>query len=128
MDVIEAVVDHCIRRGLGIAGLAIGTVMLSLSSDIALALRVGADLLAVTAVALLWGASQAPRRDHRHSGAWTELTSFRPDFAKRLPRTEAQRIMAETVRRRLIWHAERIGLGALAFWGVAGAIALLRGS
>jgi hypothetical protein len=32
--------------------------------------------------------------------------------------------MSETVRRRLLWHAERIGLGAIAFWLVAGAITL----
>jgi hypothetical protein len=60
VDVIEAVVDHCIRRGLGFVGLAIGMVMLSLSYDFALALRIGADLLAVTAVVLLWGAWRAP--------------------------------------------------------------------
>jgi hypothetical protein len=66
------------------------------------------------------------RRDHRRSEAWTELTSFSPDFANRMPRKEAQRVMSETVRRRLLWHAERIGLGAVAFWLVAGAIALAR--
>jgi hypothetical protein len=126
MDVIEAVVDHCIRRGLGFVGLAIGMVMLSLSFDFALALRIGADLLAVTAVVLLWGAWRAPYRDHRRSEAWTELTSFSPDFANRMPRKEAQRVMSETVRRRLLWHAERIGLGAVAFWLVAGAITLGR--
>jgi hypothetical protein len=126
MDVIDAVVDHCIRRGLGFVGLAVGTVMLSLSFDFALALRVGADMLAVTAIVLLWASWRAPRRDHRRSEAWAVLSSHSPELTGRLPRAEAQRLMAESLRRRMMWHAERVGLGALAFWGAAGAVALAR--
>jgi hypothetical protein len=126
MEVIDAVVDHCIRRGLGFVGLAVGMMMLALSYDVALALRIGADMLAVTAGVLLWGAWRAPRRDHRRSEAWTELNAFSPDFATRLPRGEAQRLLADSLRRRLVWHAERIGLGAVAFWSVSGLILLAR--
>ncbi|MGG5811088.1 hypothetical protein [Falsiroseomonas sp. CW058] len=127
MDVIDAVVDHCIRRGLGFAGLAIGTVMLALSFDLVLALRVGADMLGLTAVVLLVAAWRAPHRDHRRSEAWAELSSFRPDFAGRLPRPEAQRLLSEAMRRRLVWHAERIGAVAVTFWAIALVAGLLRG-
>lgn len=126
MDVIDAVVDHCIRRGLGFVGLAVGIVMLSLSFEVALALRVGADMLALTAGVLLWGAWRAPRRDHRRCEAWSELTAFSPEFARRLPRSEAQRLMVDALRRRMLWHAERIGVVALAFWIVAFGIGVLR--
>jgi len=127
MDVIDAVVDHCIRRGLGFAGLAVVMVMLSLSFDLPLALRIGADMLAVTAGVLLWGAWRAPRRDHRRSEAWAELAAYSPDFAARLPRPEAQRVLAEALRRRLVWHAERVGMVAMSFWLSGFAIALSRG-
>ena len=56
MDPLEIVTDRCIRRGLGFAGLAVGMVMLSLSFDLALALRCGADMVALAAVAMLCGA------------------------------------------------------------------------
>lgn len=126
MDLIDAVVDHCIRRGLGFVGLAVGTVMLSLSFDFGLALRAGADILAVTAIVLLWASWRAPRRDHRRSEAWAMLVSYSPELAGRLSRPEAQRLITESLRRRMLWHAERVGLGALAFWGAAGAVALVR--
>ncbi len=126
MDVIDAVVDHCIRRGLAFVGLAVGMVMLSLSYDIALALRIGADMLGIATGVLLWAAWRAPRRDHRRSEAWSELASFSPDFVSRLSRAEAQRHLSDSLRRRLLWHAERIGAGALAFWGVSGLTALAK--
>jgi hypothetical protein len=126
MDVIDAVVDHCIRRGLGFVGLAVGMVMLSLSFDMVLALRAGADMLAIAALVMLIAAWRAPRRDHRRSEAWAELSSYSPEFAGRLPRTEAQRLLSESVRRRMIWHAERVGLAALGFWAAA-SIAVLAG-
>lgn len=126
MDVIDAVVDHCIRRGLGFVGLAVGMVILSLSYDIALALRIGADMLALTAGVLLWGAWRAPRRDHRRSEAWSELLAFSPDFARRLPRGEAQRLMVDALRRRMLWHAEKVGVAAMAFWVVAFGVGVLK--
>lgn len=126
MGVIDAVLDHCIRRGLAFVGLAIGITMLALSFDAALALRVGADMMALTAAVLLWGAWRAPRRDHRRSEAWTELTALSPDLASRLRRGDAQRLLADSARRRLVWHAERIAVGAVAFWGVSALILFAR--
>jgi hypothetical protein len=126
MDMIDAVVDHCIRRGLGFAGLAIGTVMLSLSFDFPLALRTGADMLAVTAGVLIFAAWRAPRRDHRRSEAWSEFSAFRPELASRLPRGEAQRLLSESLRRRLVWHAERVSLAAIGFWAGSALASFMR--
>jgi hypothetical protein len=116
MDPMEMVTDRCIRRGLGFAGLAIGMVMLSLSFDLPLALRAGADLLAVTAVVLLIAAWYAPRRDMRHSEAWVMLKDLQPEVARGRPRKEIERRLQEVQRRRLLWHAERVGVLAVGLW------------
>jgi hypothetical protein len=120
-DPVEVVIDHCIRRGLGFAGLAVGLVMLSLSFDLPLALRSGAGLVAVVAGAMLVGAWQAPRRDMRHSEAWVLLDAWRPEVL-RGRRLDVQDRLRRTLRRRLMWHAERVGLLALGLWGVLGLV------
>lgn len=118
MDVLEVVTDRCIRRGLGFAGLAIGTVMLSLSFDLPLALRSGADLAALAAVAMLVGAWHAPRRDMRHSEAWAALKEWRPELIQGRPKQDVQQALRETLRRRLLWHAERVGALAVGLWAL----------
>jgi hypothetical protein len=115
MDPVELATDRCIRRGLGFAGLAVGLVMLSLSFDLPLALRSGADLVAITAVVLLVGAWRAPRRDMRHTEIWALLGDWRPEVL-RGSRAEVQDMLRRTLRRRLLWHAERIGLLAVGLW------------
>ncbi len=126
MDVLESVTDRCIRRALGFAGLAICTVMLALSFDTALALRSGAELVAVTAVAMLLAAWHAPRRDMRLSEAWHALSDLRPEFVRRLGKGELQRLLRETFRRRLVWHAERLGALALALWAALGLVLVVK--
>jgi hypothetical protein len=118
MDLLEIVTDRCIRRALGFAGFGIGTVMLALSFDAALALRSGADLVALTAVAMLLAAWYAPRRDMRYSEIWSALSDLRPDFVRGAGKGEMQRILRETFRRRLLWHAERVGVLAVALWAM----------
>jgi hypothetical protein len=118
MDAMEVVTDRCIRRGLGFAGLAVGLVMLSLSFDLALALRTGADLVALTAGAMLVGAWHAPRRDMRHSEAWVVLSDWRPELVRSHSKQEMQDRLREVLRRRLLWHAERVGALALALWAM----------
>ena len=127
MDMIDAAVDSCIRRGLGFVGLAVATVMLSLSYDFVLSMRIGGDILAMAAGVMLVFAWRAPKRDHRRSEAWILLSGYSPDAAARLSRGEAQQLMAASVRRRMVWHAERVGAGAIAFWAVALLIALAKG-
>lgn len=126
MDAIEAAADHCIRRALGFAGLAIGTVMLALSYDVALALRSGGDLVAICAVVLVFAAWKAGDTDLRDSETWVILSGWRPDFVRSLPKPDAQRMLAAALRRRLIWHAERIGVLALVLWLLLGLVELSR--
>jgi hypothetical protein len=128
MDVMEAVTDRCIRRALGFAGLAVVTVMLALSFDLVLAMRSGANLLALTAVAMLLAAWYAPRRDMRFSETWAAFTDLRPEFGRRRPGKEMQRQLRETMRRRLLWHAERVGLVALVLWVAALVVGFTRES
>jgi hypothetical protein len=127
MDPLEAVSDRCIRRALGFAGLAVGLVMMALSFDLALALRSGADLVALTAVALVVGAWRAPRRDMRHSEAWMTLRHLAPEWVEQRSRQELQARLRQAWRRRLLWHAERLALLALLFWGLALGVRALRG-
>lgn len=126
MDAIEAAADHCIRRALGFAGLAIGTVMLALSYDIALALRSAGDLVAICAGVLIFAAWKASNSDPRDSETWTILMGWRPDFARSLPKPDARRMLATALRRRLIWHAERVSVLALALWLLLGLVELSR--
>jgi hypothetical protein len=119
MDPLEIVIDRCIRRGLGFVGLGVGMVMLALSFDLPLALRSGASLAAMAAVSMLLGAWHAPRRDMRHSEAWMTLNDVVPEFVRRRPKQEVQQLLRETMRRRLVWHAERVGLLAIGLWVLA---------
>lgn len=127
MDPVEVVIDHCIRRGLGFAGLAVGLVMLALSFDLPLALRSGAGLVAMVAGAMLVAAWRAPRRDMRHSEAWALLDDWKPEVL-RGRRGDVQDRLRETLRRRLMWHAERLGRLALGLWGVLGVVVAGQGA
>jgi hypothetical protein len=126
MDPLEFVSDRSIRRALGFAGLGIGLVMLSLSYDLPLALRSGADLAALVAVTLLVMAWLTPRRDLRHSEPLMMLNELLPGAADGMARADVQRRLKEVLRRRLLWHAERIGLLAVVLWGAMLLVAALR--
>ncbi|MBX9700149.1 MAG: hypothetical protein K2X74_11980 [Acetobacteraceae bacterium] len=119
METLTALADHSIRRACGFAGLGIATTMLAFSFDLPLAFRTAGAMTAVLCLGLLWAAWRAPRRDLRRSELWALLPGTTAEFARTLPRGEAQRLLAGVLRRRLIWHAERVGLAALGFWGLA---------
>jgi len=125
MDMLTHAADRCIRRALGFAGLAIGTVMLSLSFDIVLALRSGGDMLALTALVLLIIAWRAGDTNPRDSETWALFRAMQPDATARIAKPEAKRMLSTALRRRLLWHAERVGLGALAIWALMGLTMLM---
>lgn len=130
MDSVIALADHSIRRACGFAGLGIGTVMLALSFELPLAFRSAGALTAVLCLGLLAAAWRAPRRDMRRSELWAMLPGTAAEFARGLPRAEAQRLLAGVLRARLIWHAERAAILALGFWLLAlltWGLSLLRG-
>ncbi|WP_372622764.1 hypothetical protein [Falsiroseomonas sp.] len=126
MDPLEIVTDRCIRRGLGFAGLAVGMVMLALSFDLPLALRAGASLVALTVVAMLLAAWHAPRRDMRHSEVWLTLNDLVPELVRQRPKQEVQQHLRRMMRRRLVWHAERVSLLSIGLWGLALLVIALR--
>jgi hypothetical protein len=125
MDPLELVTDRSIRRALGFAGLGIGLVMLSLSFDLPLALRSGATLSALVAVVLVIVAWRTPHRDIRHSETWIMLNELAPETVAAASRAEVQRRLKETLRRRLVWHAERVAVMAVALWSLAVLTALV---
>ncbi len=122
MNTVRQLADFSIRRACGFAGLGIGVVMLSLSYSLPLALRSGAALAALLCFGLLLAAWRAPRRNIRDSELWGLLPGTDAAFALHLPRGEAQALLAGVLRQRLIWHAERVGLLAVALYGLALAV------
>lgn len=118
MEILCALADQSIRRACGFAALAIGMVMLSLSFDLALAFRSGAALAGLLCLGLAAAAWQAPYRDVRRTELWALLAGTAGERLRlqRLPRAEAQALLSGVLRDRLLWHADRVGLVALALW------------
>ncbi len=126
MEIIQTLADISIRRACGFAALGIGTVMLALSFDVALALRSGAVL-----TTMAWGVIRllawwCPRRDVRETELWSMLAAERLYLTRgpEAPRTLA--LAGRILRERLVWHGERVGLAAVALWAAAGLAALPR--
>ncbi|NGM22344.1 hypothetical protein G3576_20165 [Roseomonas stagni] len=122
MERLTALADYVIRRALGFAGLAAATLMLALSFDLALALRVGAWVAAATLLGLLIQAHRAPRRNMRHSELWALAIGH--GKADDLPDRRRSEMMAAVMRERLIWHAERVAAVALVLWALDGLVLL----
>lgn len=125
MDVIRVLADLSIRRACGFAGLGIGVMMLALSFDVVLACRAGAGLTALLCLGLVGAAWRAPRRDVRRTELWALLAGTTGELARRLPPARAQELLGSLLQERLLWHAERVGVIALALWLVTGVAALL---
>lgn len=119
METMQTLADHSIRRALSFAGLGVVTLMLALSYDLPLALRTGGNILALVCLGLLWAAWRTPRRNLRRSELWSLLLEHASALVQTLPAAEAQRLMARTLRQRLVWHAEQVGAVALALWVLA---------
>lgn len=115
---MEAFADHAIRRacvGAGAVGLS---VMAALAFDPVLALRTGAEIAAFLVLGLALAAWRAPARSVRAAGLDASLREAG------LPRRRDAAAMARdtlpaVLRDRLLWHAERVALAALALWGAA---------
>jgi hypothetical protein len=119
LDPLELASDQCIRRALAFVGLAVGMVMLALSFDLPLALRSGASMAALAAVTMLLAAWRVPYRNIRRSEAWITLSDLVPELVRGQSRQDVARRLAETMRRRLVWHAERVGVLAIGLWALA---------
>ena len=126
MHVIPLLVDLSIRRACGFAFLAIGTVMLSLSFDLPLALRSGADMTGLVCCALVFLAWRSRRCDVRHTEFWSMFAARNPEVLAQGDRARLQEAARRIWRQRLIWHAERIGVVAVVLWAGAAAGAMVR--
>ncbi len=113
MERLEALADLVIRRAVGFAGLAILLVVLSLSFQLALALRSGAMLVTLLWLIVLLKLVYVPSQDMRHSELWLMVAERHSPDA--LPMQAAMRLAFAA---RLRWHADRIGAFAISLWGV----------
>jgi hypothetical protein len=114
--IITQAADLSIRRACGFAGLAIFMVMLGLSYDLALALRMGAELTALLTLGLIFAGWRATRRDLRDSELWMELVAN--GAAHGIKRAEVSPRLGARLRERLYWHAERVGSLSLLLIGL----------
>lgn len=121
MDRLIAVADQTIRRACGFAALAGGAVMLALSFDLVLALRVGAVMTTAVCIALFVQSVRAPQQDVRR----TELYSV-VGRTLALPRDRTQRLLGEVLAERYLWHADRAAMAAIALWSGALMLWLMR--
>lgn len=112
MQRLEALADLVIRRAIGFAGLAIALVVLSLSFQLALALRSGAMLVTLLWLIVLLKLVYVPSQDMRQSEIWLMVADRHAPDA--LPMQAAMRL---AFANRLRWHADRIGAFAVALWG-----------
>ena len=112
LERLEAMADLVIRRALGFASLAIALVVLSLSFQLALALRSGAMLVTLLWLIVLLKLVYVPSQDMRHSELWLMIAERHSPDA--LPMQAAMRL---AFANRLRWHADRIGAVAVTLWG-----------
>ena len=126
MEQLRIAADLSIRRACGFGGLGVGCTMLALAYDFPLSLRIGGDLMAIGCAVLLLAAWWVPYRDLRHAEVWYLMPEWAFDSLRRRPRAEWHAMVARVLRSRMLWHAERVGAGALALWGASWIAALLR--
>jgi hypothetical protein len=125
METLRELADVSIRRACAFATLGIATVMLALSYDLVLALRCGGLLTGLVSLGLALAAWRAPRKDVRRTELWSLLAGTSGEaLVRALPQARAQALLAEVLRERLLWHADRAAGVALAL-GVPGTMAAL---
>jgi len=113
LERLEAMADLVIRRAVGFAGLAIVLVVLSLSFQLALALRSAAVLVTLVWLILLLKLAYVPSQDMRHSEIWLMVAERHSPDALSM-----QTAMRAAFATRLRWHADRIGAFAVTLWGM----------
>ncbi len=126
MDILQTLADISIRRACGFAALGIGTVMLSLSFDLELALRSGATLTTIAGAVAWLLAVIAPQRDIRRTELWSMLLTERAHLARGPDEARLRVLAGKVLRERLVWHAGRIAVAALGMWGLVALLLLVR--
>ncbi len=111
---IRVAAETSVGRAAGFAALAIGCVVLALSSYSLLALRTGAVLSLLAAAIFYQRALAAPERPYRRTEIWLIL-----DRPRNLPEELAQRLIGETLRSTLERYARWYAVAAAGFWLVS---------
>jgi hypothetical protein len=117
-DTFQSFADVSIRRACAFTGLAVMCVMLALSHDLTLSLRIGAEMLAFLVFGLALAGWRAPHRNLRHSEVYAMLRASGVP-ASRLKQAQTRAQLSAILRERLYWHAERVGFAALGLWGLS---------
>lgn len=111
MQDVEQAAELSVGRAVGFTALAIGTAMLGLAFDPALAFLVGAAGALLTAAVLELKARLAPQRCYRRTEVWMMLEP-RPAWSAEVAQRIVSKALAATFRR-----YARIALAtAFAFW------------
>lgn len=126
MESLQTLADLSIRRACGFALLAVGMVMLALSFDLPLAFRTGASMTSILCGVLAFMGWRSPRRDVRRTEFWVMFAATNPDLVATRDTRRLQATARRIWRDRLVWHADRVGLAALALWAGAGLATLLQ--
>ena len=114
MEKLRQVAFQSFGRAVGVAGLAIFTVMVGLSFDPLLALRSGGIMLLLLLSVLLLKAQRVAAADYRHTEAWLLLdSSDRPD------ESFAGRAVSGALREAFLWFARWTAGVAALVWGCA---------
>ena len=103
MEAIENAAFISIGRACGFASLAILCIMLALSFEPFMAVRVGGALGTTLAFILAIFAAHAPTRPYKHTEVWLILPK-----EKRPPAPIAQCVVGQALRDAYLWFAERI--------------------
>ncbi len=108
MEAIENAAFILIGRACGFASLAVLYVMLGLSSEPFMAVRVGGALGTTLAFILAIFAARAPARPYKYTEVWSVLAK-----EKRPPAPVAQRIIGQALRDSYLWFAERVAFTSI---------------
>ena len=127
-EAVGTLEEDAFRRDL-VAGITAATLALPLSMAFAIASGVTPEQGLVTSIlcgVLAFMAWRSPRRDVRRTEFWAMFAANNPDLITPRDTVRLQAVARRVWRGRLVWHAERIGLAALALWAGAGLATLVQ--
>lgn len=121
MDRIKDCAEISVRRGTAFALLAVGTLMIAFSFDVALSLKVGAATMIIMAAILAYRAMVAGSTDYRRTETWLLLGKTHP-----LPESRRQKVIGSTLREIYQRYARYSAGGAVSLWLASLVIPLIR--
>jgi hypothetical protein len=122
MDKLEKIAAVSVARGCGFAALAIGTLMVGLSADMANALKAGGILTLLVVAVLLLKAMNADNQPYKRTELWIML-----EPNDRPPQAMAQGLVSATLRRAYLRFARQYAFIASAMLFASFAMKLFRG-